>query len=168
MEKEKTNKVKIVFLRVLVSILLVILIGIISGLISILGAKVYRTNSYGRVSGFFSSLEKLDPVFGMLGIIIFIIINIIGFLIYNYLIKKLNKNNGLIEKIIYIISSAITNWLMLIVYFNLFDEFIFENRILNSINILVVEGGLILFPIVFSITYLCKKYIKKKIRNEEE
>lgn len=166
---EKENKVKNIIIRILKSLLLVAFIGLISGLISLIGVKVYHYNSYGRVNGMlFSSLEKLDPIFGILGIIIFIIINIISFVGYNYLVKKFNKNNGLIEKVIYIISSVITNYLMLIVYFDFFGEYIFENKFLNSFNVLIVGGGWILFPILFSIIYLCKKYSKKKKSKEEE
>ncbi len=160
---KEENKVVNTISSILKSIIIILIIGIIMFALSLLGAKVYKINSYGRVSGMlFSYIEKLNPIFGILGILFYIMINCIGFKLLDYFMKKFKNYYKVVGIILYTFFCIFINILMTIVYFDLFGEFKFDNKILNFFNIVIVQGGFIVFPIIFTAINIHKKVVEKK------
>ena len=122
--------------------------------------NVYTRNTLNRIyTGGWGYKENLDNFFGMLGIMIYILINVMSFLLYNYLVKKFRDYSMITGKIVFIIYSILVNVFMLALYSGLFGHYYFENSVLEFINLVVVKFGFITFPIVFTMAYIL---IKKK------
>jgi len=180
MEKSEIKKSKAweIILRIIKSIIVLVIIGFITYLLTLYGMEIYQKNSIRIHADMFSHHEYLDLTYGLLGILIYILINCMSFIMYNFIITKINKsmdiydekevNKGkrlLLEKVLYIIYSIGINFGMLLFYFDFFGEYRFQNNYLDIINKLVVKVGFITFPIIFAIIYIVmkKKNINKKV-----
>ena len=162
--KEETSKGWIVITSILKTLMTLFLIGIIMYLLTLGGVEVYQHNSYDRFQdGVFSYIEKLDPLYGSIGLLIFIFINCISFAIFNFFIKKFKNYNKIIGIILYLIFAFVFNYVMLIYYWSLFGYYEFENKLLNFFNLVIVREGFIIFPITYIELYLLKE-LKKEVK----
>ena len=143
------------------SLIVLLIIGFIMLWISSGGAEVYIKYAYNRnYTGGLGYHEYLHPVYGLIGIIIYILINYFGFLLYNRITYIFRNYKTTIGKTVFILFSAFINTLMLIMYFRLFGGYSFENNILELINNIIICYGWITFPIIFLIIY------RKKVKNK--
>lgn len=167
----KFNKINygLFFSSIIKSIIVLLIIGIIMFALSLWGAQIYSnlsnsynhgSNSSGSSSGFVLDLTTyyyLNPIYGIIGIIIYIAINYFSFLLYNEIIKKFKNYKSTIGKVMYILFSIFINILMLIIYLGLFGRYSFENILLEFLNEIIINFGYISFPIVSAIFYIYKK-----------
>lgn len=178
MEKEKSknmiksitkNKVWSVITTIIKSVLVILIIGFIMFFGSAGGAEVYRKDVYNSVStGSWNYHAYLNPIYGMVGIIIYILINCFGFFVYNYITNKFKNYKTTIGKCIFILFSVFINLLMLIIYFDLFDSYSFENGFFEIFNSIIICYGWITFPIIFFITYIDIELNKRINKINEE
>ena len=149
------NKLCTIFSSIIKSIIVLLIIGIIMCALSSLGAgEIYTKDSSNRYyTGGWLYHEDLNPIYGVVGIIIYIATNCFSFLLYNYIIKKFKNYKATLGKVIYIIFSIFINILMLITYSSLFGSYSFENNLLELLNEIVIKFGYVTFPIMFIIIY---------------
>ncbi|MCH5272834.1 MAG: hypothetical protein J1E35_04110 [Lachnospiraceae bacterium] len=152
--KSKNNLWHIIS-TIIKSIIVLLIIGFIMLYISYWGTEVYTKNSSNRYyTGGWNYHEDLNPVYGLRGIIIYILTNCFGFLSYNYITNKFKNYKTAIGKIIFILFSVFINILMLILYSGLFGSYSFENTFLELFKVIIISFGWITFPITFLIIYL--------------
>ena len=157
------NTLWIIILSIIKSIIVLLIIGVIMYFLSLWGSgKIYTKNSSNRSYNGWAYHENLNPIYGVLGIIIYIAINHFSFLLYNYIINQFKNYKTIIGKIMYILFSIFINGVMLIIYFRLFGSYSFENILLNFLNDIIVRFGYITFPIVFGIIYIYRRKLDKK------
>ena len=156
------NKLWSIFSSIIKSIILLFIIGIIMCALSSWGAEeIYTKDSSNRYyTGGWLYHEDLNPIYGIVGIIIYIAINYFSFLLYNYITNKFKNYKATLGKVIYIIYSIFINILMLIIYSGLFGRYSFENNLLEVLNKIVIQFGYVTFPIMFVIVYICRKKVK--------
>lgn len=162
-EKSK-NKFWNIFSSIIKSIIVLLIIGVIMLWISMWGANIYTKKSWERnYTGGLLYHEYLNPFYGLMGIIIYILINCFGFFSYNYIIDKLKNCKITISKFLFIVFSFLINLVMLIEYSGLFGDFSFKNNILlNWLKNITITRGMITFPIIFLIIYNCRKKDESK------
>ena len=156
------NKLWTIFSNIIKSIIVLLIIGIIMCALSSWGAEeIYTKDSSNRyyTDGWLYH-EDLNPIYGVVGIIIYIVINYFSFLLYNYITNKFKNYKATLGKVIYIIFSIFINILMLIIYSSLFGSYSFENNLLEFLNEIVIKFGYVTFPIMFVIIYICRKKVK--------
>ena len=125
--------------------------------------EIYTKDSSNRYyTGGWLYHEDLNPIYGVVGIIIYIAINYFSFLLYNYITNKFKNYKDTLGKVIYIIFNIFINILMLIIYSGLFGSYSFENNLLEFLNEIVIKFGYVTFPIIFVIIYICRKKLNKK------
>ena len=124
---EKTINQKVnygIFSTIIKSIIVLLIIGVIMLWVSAGGSEIYIKDAYNRdYTGGWGYAEYLNSVYGVVGIIIYIIINYLGFLTYNHITNKFKNYNATISKIIFILFCPVINMLMLIMYFGLLGEY---------------------------------------------
>ena len=159
------NKLWTIFSSIIKSIIALLIIGIIMCALSSWGAgEIYTKDSSNRYyTGGWLYHEDLNPIYGVVGIIIYIAINYFSFLLYNYITNKFKNYKDTLGKVIYIIFNIFINILMLIIYSGLFGSYSFENNLLEFLNEIVIKFGYVTFPIIFVIIYICRKKLNKKI-----
>ena len=161
--KNKTIRIIGTIIKSLVAILIICVSMI---LLADLGSFVYRFKVYNESSrGMFGSTYNLNIFYGTIGIILYVLINYLGFKTYDFFTKKFKNYLFLFGRILFITSSLITNYVMLILYWQLFDIYSFENPILEFLNSLVIRNGFILFPFLFTMIYIKQK--RKEIKKHE-
>ena len=158
------NKLWTIFSSIIKSIIVLLIIGVIMYVLSLWGAEeIYTKNSSNRYyTGGWLYHEDLNPIYGVVGIIIYIAINYSSFLLYNYITNKFNNYKATLGKVMYIIFSVFINILMLIIYSGLFGSYSFENNLLELLNEIIIKFGCITFPIMFVIIYIYRKKVKSK------
>lgn len=144
-----------VFSTIIKSIIILFIIGTIMYVMSLWGAEgVYQKNSSNRsYIGGWTYHEDLNPIYGLMGIIIYILINYFGFSLYNFVTSKFKNYKITISRFIFLVYSIIINMIMLIVYWSIFGSYSFNNQILELFNILIIRFGFVSFPILFIIIY---------------
>lgn len=143
------------------SLIVLLIIGFIMLLISEEGSTIYIKYAYDRnYTGGWLYHEYLNPVYGLIGIVIYILINCFGFLAYNHITRKFKNYKTTISKVMFILFSILINILMLIMYSSLFGSYSFENMLLEKFNNIIIGSGWITFPIIFFIIYRTK--VKEK------
>ena len=161
--KTTKNKLWYIISTSIKSLILLLIIGFIMLWISAEGAEVYRKDAFNRnYTGGWIYKAYLNPVYGLIGIIIYILINYFGFLLYSHITNKFKNYKTTISKIMFILFSAFINTLMLIMYFGIFGEFSFKNMLLEFFNIIIIRCGWITFPIIFLIIYIYRNKVKAK------
>ena len=157
------NKLWTIFSSIIKSIIVLLIIGIIMYVSSLWGAEeIYTKNSSNRYyTGGWLYHEDLNPIYGVVGIIIYIAINCFSFLLYNYITNKFKNYKMTIGRVMFIIFSIFINILMLIIYSGLFGSYSFENILLEFFNLIIIKYGFITFPIMFLIIYRKKTKSKK-------
>ena len=150
-----TNSFWIIFSTIIKSIIVLFIIGTIMYVMSLWGAEgVYQKNSSNRsYIGGWTYHEDLNPIYGLMGIVIYILINYFGFSIYNFVTSKFKSYKITISRFIFLVYSIIINMIMLIVYWSIFGSYSFNNQILELFNILIIRFGFVSFPILFIIIY---------------
>ena len=150
-----TNSFWIIFSTIIKSIIVLFIIGTIMYVMSLWGAEgVYQKNSSNRsYIGGWTYHEDLNPIYGLMGIIIYILINYFGFSLYNFVTSKFKSYKITISRFIFLVHSIIINMIMLIVYWSIFGSYSFNNQILELFNILIIRFGFVSFPILFIIIY---------------
>ena len=150
-----TNSFWIIFSTIIKSIIVLFIIGTIMYVMSLWGAEgVYQKNSSNRsYIGGWTYHEDLNPIYGLMGIIIYILINYFGFSLYNFVTSKFKSYKITISRFIFLVYSIIINMIMLIVYWSIFGSYSFNNQILELFNILIIRFGFVSFPILFIIIY---------------
>ena len=150
-----TNSFWIIFSTIIKSIIILCIIGTIMYIMSLWGAEgVYQKNSSNRsYIGGWTYHEDLNPIYGLMGIIIYILINYFGFSLYNFVTSKFKSYKITISRFIFLVHSIIINMIMLIVYWSIFGSYSFNNQILELFNILIIRFGFVSFPILFIIIY---------------
>ena len=157
--RKSKNKLWYIISTIIKSLIVLLIIGFIMLWISAEGAEVYIKDASNRnYTGGWLYHEYLNPVYGFIGIIIYILINYFGFLSYNHITKKFKNYKTNISKVMFILFSIFINMLMLIIYSQLFGSYSFENMLLEFFNNIIIGFGWITFPIIFVIIYI---YIKK-------
>ena len=156
------NKLWTIFSSIIKSIIALLIIGIIMCALSSWGAEeIYTKDSSNRYyTGGWLYHEDLNPIYGVVGIIIYIAINYFSFLLYNYITNKFKNYKDTLGKVIYIIFSIFINILMLIIYSGFFGSYSFENNLLEFLNEIVIKFGYVTFPIMFVIIYILQKKVK--------
>lgn len=162
-EKSK-NKFWNIFSTIIKSTIVLLIIGFIMLWISMWGAEIYTKNSWGRnYTGGLMYHEYLNPFYGLIGIIIYILINCFGFFSYNHIIDKFKNCKITISKFLFIVFSFFINLVMLIEYSQLFGDFSFKNNmLLNYFEKIIIIRGMITFPIIFLIIYNYRKKDESK------
>ena len=101
--KKNKNKLWYIISTIIKSLIVLLIIGFIMLLISVGGAEIYTKNTYYRnYTGGWLYHEYLNPVYGLTGIIIYILINYFGFLSYNHITNKFKNYKTTISKVIFI------------------------------------------------------------------
>lgn len=140
------------------SLIVLLMIGFIMLCISAGGAEVYIKAADNRYyTGGWLYHEYLNPVYGLIGIIIYILINCFGFLSYNHITNKFKNYKNTISTVIFILFSIFINILMLIIYSQLFGSYSFKNTLLEMFNKIIIGFGWITFPIISLIIYIYRK-----------
>ena len=159
----KKHKLWYIISSITKSLILLLIIGFIMLVLSAGGSEVYIKGAYNRnYTGGWIYDEYLNPLYGFVGIILYIIINYLGFLAYDHITRRFKNYKIVISKIIFILFSAFINMLMSIMYFHLFGHYSFKNPLLEVFNNIVVRYGWLTFPIIFLIIYICKNKVDSK------
>lgn len=150
-----TNSFWIIFSTIIKSIIILCIIGTIMYVMSLWGAEgVYQKNSSNRsYIGGWTYHEDLNPIYGLIGIVIYILINYFGFSIYNFVTSKFKNYKIAISRFIFIVYSIIINMIMLIIYCGIFGNYSFNSNILELFNIIIIRFGFVSFPVLFIIIY---------------
>ena len=161
---EKTkNKLWYIISTIIISLIVLLPIGCIMFWISVGGSEVYTKETYNFTNlGWFDFHENINPVFGLIGIIIYILNNFLGFLSYNYITSKVNNYQTVIGRIEFILFSSFINALMAVLYSGLFGEYSFGNRALDFLNRIIIFWSPFTFPLIFTIVYVYKSKVKAK------
>ena len=155
--KKSSNKFTLTVITIIKSIFILLIMGFIIYYISYYCSEIYVKNSFNRTStGGWCYDEYLNPIYGILGIIIYALTNYFSFLSYNFIISKLKNYKTIIGKIMFILFSFFINILMLIMYSQLFGSYLFENTFLEFFNKIIISFGWVVFPIIFFIIYFGK------------
>ena len=158
----KTNrsgsKVWKFFSTIFKTIIILIIEGFIILNLSSWGSEIYIGNSSNRyyTSGWLYQ-EDLNPIYGVLGIIIYVLINGSGFFIFNSIISQLKNYNKTIGKIIFILFCVVINMIMFIQYSQLFGSYTFDIKLLEFFNNVIIRLGWFIFPSIFSVIYIYRK-----------
>lgn len=161
------NKLWGILSTIIKSIIVLFIIGFIMLWISAGGSEVYIKDASNRnYTGGWGYHEYLNPIYGLIGIIIYILINYLGFLSYNHITNRFKNYKTTISKIMFILFSAFINMLMLIMYFRLLGEYSFENMLLELFNKIIIRYGWTTFPIIFLIIYIYRKKFKLKLKKK--
>ena len=161
--KKTKNKLWYIISTIIKSLIVLLIIGFIMLWISLGGAEVYIKDAFNRnYTGGWLYHEYLNPVYGLIGIIIYILINCFGFLSYNHITNKFKNYKTTISKAMFILFSIFINMLMLIIYSQLFGSYSFKNMLLEFFNNIIIGFAWITFPIIFVIIYIYKKKVKAK------
>ena len=153
-----TKKLWFIIGTIIKSIIIVLIIGFIMFGLSGGGAELYQKNSLIYGYEYWNDYAHLNFIYGLIGIIIYIVINCFGFLLYNYITSKFKNYKIIIGKIVFILSSIFINFLMSLAYTD-FNSYSFKNMMLEIFNNIIVGYGWITFPIIFLIIYL------KRVKN---
>lgn len=165
-KQEIKNKIIRTIGTIVKSLIAILIICIAMCLLADLGGFVYRLEVYNEESrGMFGSVYNLNALYGTIGLILYVLINFLGFKTYNFFVKKVKNYLFTIDRILFIISNLIVNYVMLILYWQLFDIYSFENTMLENLNTVVVRNGFILFPFLFTMIYIKQK--RKEIKKHE-
>ncbi len=159
------NKLWSIFSTIIKSVIVLLIIGVIMAFISSLGAEeIYTKNSSNRqfTGSWLTYEEILNPVYGVIGIIIYIAINYIGFLSYNYITNKFKNYKTIIGRVMFILFCIFINIIMLLIYSDLFGSYSFQNIILEIFNMIIIKFGFITFPIMFLIIYIYRRKVESK------
>lgn len=152
--RKSKNKLWNIFTNIIKCILILLIIGFIMLCVSEWGAEVYTKDSSNRsYTGGWNYHEYLNPVYGLIGIIIYILINYFGFLSYKRITDKFKKCKATISKSIFILFNIFINILMLILYSGLFSSYSFKNIVFEILNTIIIDRGWITFPIIFFCIY---------------
>lgn len=149
------NKLWNILSTIIKSIIVLFIIGFMMSCIAgWSSATVYTSNSYNRsYTGGWLYHEYLNPIYGLIGIIIYIANNFFGFLTYSHITNKFKNYKSTVSKVMFILFSFFINILMLIIYSGLFSSYSFENNLLEFFNTIIISYGWITFPLIFSIIY---------------
>ena len=159
--KKSKNELWNILSTMIKSLIVLLIIGFIMLWISAGGAEVYIKDASNRnYTGGWLYHEYLNPVYGLIGIVIYILINYFGFLSYNHITNKFKNYKTTITKVMFILFSIFINMLMLIIYSSLFGSYSFKNMLLEIFNNIIIGFGWITFPIIFLIFY--RKKVKTK------
>jgi len=159
--KKCKNELWNILSTIIKSLIVLLIIGFIMLWISAGGAEVYIKDASNRnYTGGWLYHEYLNPVYGLIGIIIYILINYFGFLSYNHITNKFKNYKNTISTVMFILFSIFINILMLIIYSQLFGSYSFKNTLLEMLNNIIIGFGWITFPIIFLIIY--RKKVKDK------
>jgi len=143
--KKSENELWNIFSTIIKSLLVLLIIGFIMLWISAGGAEIYAKNG-------FDHSESLNPVYGLVSLIIFILINFLGYWSYNHITNRFKNYKTTISKIMFLLFSSIINWLMAIIY-TFLGRYSLKNTVLEIFDSIIIHNGLIVFPIIFFIIY---------------
>ena len=147
------------------SILVLLIIGFIMLMIAAFGSMAYRFDSIIYNEDGWNNFAYLNPGYGLIGIIIYILANFLGFLSYKNITNNIKNCKTNISKILFIIFSFLINVLMLVLYIQLFDTYSFENVLFEFFNSIIINGGFITFPLIFIIIDIISFTLNKTKEN---